>query len=156
MQKLRKYTHEEALHRLAAWCARGERCHQDVTKKLYSWGFHPSETDDIFTTLLEKDFVNEERYAKAFVHDKLLLQHWGRKKITQELKQKGIYHTLIQRALKIIVAEEYQEVCNQLAAKKWEQVLESNTFKKQQKIMQFLLRRGFEYEVARKAVLPLE
>ncbi|MBN2868821.1 MAG: regulatory protein RecX [Flavobacteriaceae bacterium] len=138
------YTLEEAKKKLEHYCAYQERCHKEVTQKLMQMQMIPEARDYIIVHLLEHNFLNEERYAKAFVSGKFNIKKWGKRRLKLELKRKDISNYNIDNALKIIDEVDYFRTFNQLAEKKLESIKETNTFKKKKKLIDYLLYRGWE------------
>jgi regulatory protein len=153
MKSRKTYTVAEAKHALEHYCAYQERCHKEVESKLYDMHMIKEAKELIILHLLKENYLNEERFAKSFVRGKFLIKHYGRVRITNELKQRNITSTLIKEALKEINEDDYLETLKNLIAKKLESVKEKNSFKKKQKIIDYLLRKGFEYDLI-KTYLP--
>jgi regulatory protein len=147
------YTVEEAKRKLEKYCIYQERCHKEIEQKLSEIDMIQEAKDLIIIHLIEHDFVNEERYAKSFARGKFRIKKWGKQRIIKELKFKGISEYNIKSALKEINEEEYFKTLMSLAKKKFDSVSEKNSYKKSQKITNFLLYRGFEnslvYEVVK-------
>ena len=83
-------TPAEALNKAAAYCTLCERCTSEVTSKLTQWGIEPSEQIKIVERLQQEGFIDEERYCRAFVNDKVRFNRWGRIKITASLREKKL------------------------------------------------------------------
>jgi len=147
------YTVEEAKRKLEKYCIYQDRCHKEIEQKLYEMGMIQEAKEVIIMHLIEHDFVNEERFAKSFARGKFRIKKWGKQRIIRELKYKGISEYNIKSALKEINEEEYFKTLKSLARKKFDSVSEKNSYKKSQKITNFLLYRGFEnnlvYEVVK-------
>ncbi|MGG5487682.1 regulatory protein RecX [Gaetbulibacter sp. PBL-D1] len=144
MHRPKTYTLDEAQKRMEQYCAYQERCHQEVTKKLYAMRMIPEARDKIIVHLLEHNFLNEERFTKTFVLGKFRIKKWGRKRLELELKRREISAYNIKLAFKEISDAEYLEAFNQLAEKKVAQIKESNLQKKRKKLADYLLYRGWE------------
>lgn len=140
----KSYTVDEAKRKLESYCVYQDRCHDEVQQKLRELNMIPQAADVIIAHLIEHDFLNEERFATSFARGKHRIKHWGRMRIVNELKARHISQYNITRALKEINDVEYLEIFNVLAEKQWEQVKESNIYKKKRKVMDFLLRKGYE------------
>ncbi len=153
MQTKKTYTVQEATRKLEHYCAYQERCHQEVRQKLESLHMIPEVIDVIIVHLLDQNFLNEERFAKTFVRGKFKIKAWGRRRLTYELKKKDISKVNINQALAEIDITEYNEVFNVLAEKRANSLTETNKYKKKQKLIDYLLFRGWEthlvYEKAR-------
>ena len=138
------YTVEEAKSKLEAFCAYQERCHQDVTKKLSQMGMIPEAQDVIVVHLIQDNYLNEERFAKAFVRGKFRIKKWGKYRLTRELRQRDIGRSLIQVALAQINDGEYINTLDELAKKRLNNLREINLQKKRKKLADYLLYRGWE------------
>lgn len=144
MYPSKTYTIDEAQKRLEHYCAYQERCHKEVTQKLYEMKMIPEARDQIIVHLLQHNFLNEERFAKTFVRGKFRIKKWGKHRLQQELKQKDINMTLISIALKEIDDDQYYLTFNDLAEKRVASIRESNRQKKRKKLADYLLYRGWE------------
>ncbi|MFA9191995.1 regulatory protein RecX [Flavobacterium sp. FZUC8N2.13] len=147
---------KEAIHKIEHYCAYQERCHQEVEQKLRSMKMDSDEIDQIIAHLIQDNFLNEERFACSFARGKHRMKHWGKIRITNELKFRGINQTLITIALKEISPEEYYTTFDTLANRHWESTQEKNTLKKRKKFCDFMLRRGFESNLVYEKVRELE
>lgn len=144
MLSKKSYTVDEALKRMEHYCSYQERCHKEVIQKLRSMSMIPEAIDHIVVKLIHDNFLNEERYAKAFVSGKFRIKKWGKQRLTRELKQKDIGKMLITLALQSISDHDYLETFHALAEKKAESIKETNVFKKRKKLADYLLYRGWE------------
>ena len=140
-------TKEQAIQKLRQYCAYQERSHSEVVKKLYELGVWRQEHDEIIASLIEDDYLNEERFAKAFVGGKFRMKDWGRKRIYYGLKEKGIGEYLIKKAMKEIDEESYRETLRELAEKKYESLKGEQYLVRKKKTIDFLLQKGFEPEL---------
>lgn len=141
------YTVDEAQKRLEQYCAYQERCHKEVTQKLYEMRMIPEARDQIIVHLLQHNFLNEERFAKAFVRGKFRIKKWGKQRLQLELKRKDINKTIIAIALKEIDTEDYYTTFDALAEKKLAAIKESNLQKRRKKLADYLLYRGWESQM---------
>ncbi|MBR9845058.1 MAG: RecX family transcriptional regulator [Algicola sp.] len=141
------YTVDEAQKRLEQYCAYQERCHKEVTQKLYEMRMIPEARDQIIVHLLQHNFLNEERFAKAFVRGKFRIKKWGKQRLQLELKRKDINNTIIAIALKEIDTEDYYTTFDALAEKKLDTIKESNLQKRRKKLADYLLYRGWESQM---------
>jgi regulatory protein len=138
------YTVDEAQKRLEHYCAYQERCHKEVSQKLYEMRMIPEARDKIIVHLLQHNFLNEERFARAFVRGKFRIKKWGKQRLQLELKRKDINKTIITIALKEIDSEDYYNTFNALAEKKLGTIKETNAQKKRKKLADYLFYRGWE------------
>lgn len=150
------YTIKEAINKIEHYCGYQERCHEEVEQKLRDMKMTLEERDHIIAHLIHENFLNEERFACSFARGKHRIKHWGKIRITNELKFRGINQTLINIALKEIDPEEYHTTFDTLANRNWESIHEKNTLKKRKKFCDFMLRRGFESNLVYEKVRELE
>ncbi|WP_289663703.1 regulatory protein RecX [Flavobacterium panacagri] len=150
------FTIKEALQKLEHFCAYQERCHQEVVEKLYSLKMTSDEIDSVIVQLIEGNFLNETRFACSFARGKHRIKHWGKIRITSELKARQISSTNITLALKEISSEEYFETFENLADRCWNNLTETNLLKKRKKFCDYMLRRGYESNLVYEKVQELE
>ncbi len=145
-------TKEQALQKLKHYCAYQERCHSEVKEKLYQLGVWKKDHDEIIASLIEENYLNEERFAIAYAGGKFRVKQWGRVKIKYELKQKQVSDYCIKKAMKQIDEEEYLSVLNKLAKEKYAALKSEQYLVRKKKTMDYLLAKGFESDLVRKAV----
>jgi regulatory protein len=141
---VKTYTVDEAQKKLEHYCAYQERCHKEVTQKLYDMRMIPEARDKIIVHLLQHNFLNEERFAQAYTRGKFRIKKWGKQRIRIELKRRDISKTIITIALKEISDADYYNTFNALAEKKVETIRETNAQKKRKKLADYLFYRGWE------------
>ena len=144
MQTQKSYTVEEAKRALEKYCAYQERCHKEVDQKLYNINMIPEARELIIVHLIEHNFLNEERFSKSYARGKFRIKKWGKQRITRELKFRNISAYNIKSALKEINDTDYSSTFNLLAEKRFEQIKETNKYKKRKKLADYLLFRGWE------------
>ena len=135
----------QALSKAMAYCASQEHAEGEVRGKLRSWGLTENDTDQIISKLIQEKFLDNERYARAFVRDKLTLNGWGRIKIRYMLHGKGVESRIIDKALDEIDEEHYLGILKDLLEKKARTLKnEENPLIVRQKLINFAMGRGFE------------
>ncbi|MEK9531042.1 MAG: regulatory protein RecX [Flavobacteriaceae bacterium] len=137
----------EALEKLRNYCAYQERCHREVKNKLYQLGMIPQAIDQIIGTLVSENYLNESRFAQQFAHGKFSIKHWGKRRITRELKARGISNYDIKQALAAIEIDAYQNKIRTISDKKWSLLSSYSLTVKKQKLHQYLSYRGWENEL---------
>ena len=150
------FTIKEALQKLEHFCAYQERCHDEVVAKLYSLKMTRDEIDIVVVQLIEGNFLNETRFACSFARGKHRIKHWGKIRITNELKARNISSTNINLALKEISSEEYFETFENLAERSWNSISETNLLKKRKKFCDYMLRKGYESNLVYEKAKELE
>lgn len=143
----------ELIQKLEQFCTYQERCHAEVAAKLRTMTNDSDEIDDVIVHLIQHNFLNEERFARAFARGKNRIKLWGKSRIVIELKQRKISDTIIRLALSEIDESEYETALFTLAERQWAAIRETNKLKKRKKFCDFLLRKGYTsaqvYELAK-------
>ena len=139
---------EEALKKMQRYCAYQDRCHQEVRKKLMTMGVYPDWREEVIVELIQENFLNEERFARSFARGKFRMKQWGKLRILRELKQRDISEYCIRKAMDEIEEEDYLKTLQLLIEKKANQLKETDSYKKRNKIVQYLLQRGYESALA--------
>jgi regulatory protein len=155
-KKQKTYTPKEALIKAAAYCAYQERTQQEVRTKLFSYGLEPDDVEEIIVRLGQEKMLDEERYAQAYVRGKYGLKKWGRRKIVQGLKSKGISDYCIKQGLKEIDYDVYEQNLQQLLEKKNATEKEKHPFARRQKLTYYLMSKGYESDLVQDAIKKIE
>lgn len=136
------------LEKARRYCLRGEKCRNDLQKKLFQWQIPSHLHETITDTMIDERFIDESRFAKSFVNDKCYLSKWGKIKIRYALSGKQISENLINEALNEIDMNKYRNILRELAKNKQKQLAkkESDPWIAKQKRFAFLAQRGFETE----------
>ena len=133
----------DAIKKLEYYCSYQDRCYKEVTMKLKSLGMFQTAIDHILDHLVANNFLNEERFAKSFARGKHKFKQWGKRRIEQELKFRGISSYNIKTALKEIESD-YLSNFYALAERRWQNITEPSLEKKKRKWVDFLMRKGYE------------
>lgn len=149
---MKVYDLQLAKEKIQAYCAYQERCHQEVTKKLKSWGLIPDAVDMLLAELMQHNFLNEERYARSFARGKFRIKKWGRIKIRLELKKREIYAKCIEFAMEEIDGDTYYETLKEVLQKKSNLEKETHPYKRKAKLTRYMASRGFEFDLIRMAM----
>lgn len=145
-------TEEEALKRVASYCATAEHCRMEVEEKLQRWEIADDAKERIFSRLEAEKYIDEERYCRAFVNDKFRFAKWGKKKIAQALYLKRVSAEVSWRCLADIDEEEYLAVLRNLLAGKRRSTHAKNAYELNGKLIRFALSRGFELKDIKQCV----
>jgi regulatory protein len=135
---------EQALQKLKHYCGYQERSHSEVKEKLYSLGVWKKDHDEIISTLIEENYLNEERFAIAFAGGRFRMKQWGRVKIKYELQQKKVSEYCIKKALKQISDEDYLSTLKKLADEKYSSLKGEQYLVRKKKTMDYLMQKGYE------------
>lgn len=149
---MKTYSFDELLHKAASYCSISEHCIMDVEAKLKNWGMTEADSEKLIQRLISDDFINEKRYAAAFVKDKFRFNKWGKIKISYALQQKGIDKSVIKIALDIIDEGEYEEMLGEILKAKLKSIKWEFEYEKMGKLFQFAQSRGFESQVIDKII----
>ena len=155
MPRITKQTTVAALPKARNYCARQERCQQEVRDKLYAWEVPAREIEPIISQLIGEGYLNEGRFAEHFAVSKSRQKGWGPRKIEAALKQKRVSDPCIRAALRAIDREEQTDLLQKLVAKRWGKEKEPNTFRKRQKVIAYFLRKGFPVAEVEQALSSL-
>ena len=134
----------EALNKAAAYCTLCERCINEVSAKLTAWGVLPGEQKKIIARLIDEKFIDEARYCRAFVNDKLRFNRWGRIKIIAALRDKHLPQEHISEAIESIDDEKYIDILKEVIAIKHKEYKGKDDYTTKQKLMRHAASRGFE------------
>lgn len=140
-------TLQQALTRLQRLCSTSEKCISDIRIKLTAWQINTSDATKIIQCLQEDKYIDEERYAEAFVRDKSRFSHWGILKIQAGLKAKGISTEIIAKALQQLNTLPYEQDLYDMLKKKVKIIKATNNTERKAKLIRFALSRGFEYDL---------
>ncbi len=149
MNQQNKPSFLEAKHKIEAFCAYQERCEKEVVDRLNKWSIYGEQADILIADLIANNFLNEERFAEAFVSGKIRIKRWGRIKIKQQLKQKQISTYSINKAFNQIDEQEYLDNLNYLVNKKKKDIQPKGelTWKNKAKLQRFLQSKGYENDL---------
>jgi regulatory protein len=138
---------KEMLKKAARLCSRQEQCSGYIREKLSEWQVQADDAEKIIEILKKEKFLDDQRYADAFVRDKFRFNHWGRLKISYMLRMKGIPDETIREAVSRIDEGEYRTVCRGLIQTRSEGMKESNNWARKGKLYRYATGRGFEPEL---------
>lgn len=145
-------TEQEAYLALAALCAQAEHCQWEMTEKMRRWELSDEAQARIMERLVKERYIDDERYARAFVKDKVRYNKWGRRKIEQALWQKHIDDDIRQRILDEIDNEEYLSILRPLLQQKRKSTKAQSDYELNQKLIRFALSRGYTYDIIRQCL----
>lgn len=146
------YDLEIAKEKVQQFCAYRERSQKEVREKLESYGLIPEVVDELLMGLIQNNFVNEERYARAYVRGKFRIKKWGRNKIKQGLYFHKLSDYVLKKAFQEIDDEEYIKTLYQLKEKKLKLLKEKNPYLKNRKLAHWLISRGYESDLVWDAI----
>ena len=145
-------TKEQALQKLRHYCSYQERSHYEVIQKLWELSIKKLEHDEIIATLIDEDYLNEERFAIQYAGGKFRMKDWGKKKILYGLREKKVSDYSIKKALAAIDEEDYLKTLNKLAQEKYNSLKGEQYLERKKKTIDYLMQKGYEYELVNKVL----
>mgnify|MGYP002622582322 CR=1 FL=1 len=149
---MNEVSEQGAYLQLAQLCARSEHCQHELVEKMTRWGLSSEAQTRIMRRLVSERYVDDERYARAFVNDKVMYNKWGRRKVEQALWQKGISDDIRQRVLADVSDEQYAAILRSLLQQKRRTTSARSEYELNQKLTRFALQRGFTYDIIRQCL----
>lgn len=134
---------DELKHKAENYCVNTERCCSEVKNKLLQWGANENYIEDILIHLQQHKYIDEARYCRAFAHDKVNYQGWGKLKIKAALQTKHLSALFIKDALESIDEIEYNQALDKIIASK-KRTLKNDPLTCE-KLIRFCMQRGFTY-----------
>ncbi|MCR5239835.1 MAG: RecX family transcriptional regulator [Prevotella sp.] len=148
----KEMTEQEAYLQLAALCAQAEHCQHEMRDKMRRWELDETVQNRIIDRLIKERYVDDERYARAFVKDKIRYNKWGRRKVQQALWMKRIDADIQQQVLDEIDEKEYLDVLRPLLKQKRKSIKAESDYELNQKLLRFALGRGFGFDIIRQCL----
>lgn len=152
MIQKRPITAEKALQKLAALCAKAEYCTGDMEEKMQRWGLGEDDIRHNVDYLVGHKYVDDTRYCRAFVSDKITYNRWGRRKIEQALWMKHVPESVYGPVLDEVPEERYLEVLRPLLKAKEPTINAASDYERSMKLIKFAMGRGFSIEEIRKCM----
>ncbi|WP_395808378.1 regulatory protein RecX [Daejeonella sp.] len=141
------FSREQAKVKAESYCAYQERSQFEIRNKLYEWGLHQKDVEEIISELIELNFLNEERFALAYSLGKFRIKGWGKNKIRQGLKLKRITDKLIIKSLKSIEDDDYLMMLKKILQKKTNTISEKDPYKKRYLLTRYASSKGYESDL---------
>lgn len=151
-KKKKSFTVDEIKRKLENYCVYQDRCHKEIEQKIREFNLIPEARELILLSLMKDNFLNEERFSKSFARGKFRIKSWGKQRIVRELKFRDISAYNIKTALKEINEGDYLETIYRITENRNQVISESNIFKRKKKLIDFLIRKGFENDLIYKTV----
>lgn len=149
---MKEITEQEAYLRLTALCAQAEHCQHEMLEKMKKWELADEAQTRVMERLIKERYVDDERYARAFVMDKIRYNKWGRRKVEQALWMKCIDKGIQQRVLGEVDDEEYVSALRPLLKQKQRSTKAASDYELRQKLIRFALSRGFGFDIIRQCI----
>ena len=152
IEKKKSLTVDEIQRKLELYCVYQDRCHKEVEQKMREYQLIPEARELILLSLMKENFLNEERFSKSYARGKFRIKSWGKQRIVRELKFRDISDYNIKTALKEIEEAAYLETIYRITENRNAVISEPNLSKRKKKLIDFLMRKGFENELIYKVV----
>jgi len=152
IDKKKSFTVDQLQRKLEQYCVYQDRCHKEIEQKMRDYNLIPEARELILLSLMKDNFLNEERFSKSYARGKFRIKSWGKQRIVRELKFRDISAYNIKTALKEIDPEEYIATIYRITENRNAVLTEANSYKRKQKLIDFLMRKGFETELIFKTV----
>jgi regulatory protein len=152
IEKKKSLTVDEIKRKLELYCVYQDRCHKEVEQKMREYQLIPEARELILLSLMKENFLNEERFSKSYARGKFRIKSWGKQRIVRELKFRDISDYNIKTALKEIEEAAYLETIYRITENRNAVISEPNLSKRKKKLIDFLMRKGFENELIYKVV----
>lgn len=137
---------EQALTALMRLCARAEKSTGDARRLMRGWGLAEQDAEKVLDRLVRDRFIDDSRYADAFVREKLRLSGWGAYKIRTALQRKGIERSIIDGALSQADRTDMARRLEEMLVRKARTVKHETTYELKTKLIRYGLSLGYDYE----------
>lgn len=152
---MKPITEQQALRKLTALCAQGEHCSQEVLEKMRKWGLEETAQARCMEFLTREKYVDDVRYARFFINDKLKYNKWGRKKIEQALWLKGIGGEVSSSLLDEVEEQRYMEVLLPMMREKWKTIRASTDYERSMKLIRWAMGRGYDNDLIKRCATEM-
>ncbi len=152
VKTIKRKSPEEALSSLMRQCARAERSSGDALRLMYRWGVDPEHRAEVLKRLIADKFIDDRRYAEAYVREKLNLSGWGARKISSSLKAKNISDTIITEVLSQIDPSSTEERLRTKIERKIKSVKSKDKYDLKNKLIRYGISLGYDYSMTQSVV----
>lgn len=145
-------TEQQVLQKLTALCAGAEHCSYEMLEKMKKWEVDPQTQAKVMAYLTKEKFVDDERYCRFFVKDKIRFNKWGRRKVEQALYMKRIPSEISKPILDEVPDEDYLRILRPLLKSKEKSMKANNEYEKNMKLIRFAMSRGFTFDIIKQCL----
>ena len=142
----------QAYQKLTDLCARSEHCQQEMLEKMRQWGVSEEEQAEVMQRLVEERYVDDERFARAFIYDKIRYSKWGRRKVEQALWMKRIDEHINKPLLDEVDDEEYLKILRPMLKQKRKGIRAKSEYEATMKLIKYALSRGFTMDIIKQCI----
>ena len=147
MQEKKLFPFQEIKQKLVNFCVYQDRCHSDVEQKMKEFVLIPEAKEEIILYLIKENYLNEERFARSYTRGKFYIKKWGKNKIKQQLRLKGISDKLIVKSFSEIDERDYQDTIRDFIEKLLLTYNGLKDYQRKQKLIKLLMSKGYEFEM---------
>ena len=148
----KEMTGQQAYQKLSDLCARSEHCQQEMIEKMRQWGVSEEEQAQVMERLIKERYVDDERFARAFIYDKIRYNKWGRRKVEQALWLKHIDNSISKSILDEVDDEEYLSMLRPLLKQKRRSIKAKSEYEATMKLIKFAMSRGFTMDIIKQCM----
>jgi len=149
---MKQKTEQEAYLTLASLCATAEHCQWEMREKMRRWELSEEAQTRILNRLVSERYIDDVRFARAFVKDKVKYNKWGRRKVEQALWQKHIDEDIRQQVLDEIADEDYVLVLRPMLQQKRKSIKANSDYELNGKLIRFAVSRGFTMDIIKQCI----
>lgn len=149
---MKQKTEQEAYLTLASLCANAEHCQWEMREKMRRWELSEEAQARILNRLVSERYIDDVRFARAFVKDKVKYNKWGRRKVEQALWQKHIDEDIRQQVLDEIADEDYVLVLRPMLQQKRKSIKANSDYELNGKLIRFAVSRGFTMDIIKQCI----
>ena len=152
MQINREMTGQQAYQKLTDLCSRSEHCQNEMLEKMRRWGVSEEDQAQVMERLINERYVDDSRFARAFIYDKIRYSKWGRRKVEQALWAKRIDEQISKPILDEVDDEEYLRILRPMLKQKRKSLRAGNDYEATMKLIKFALGRGFTMNIIKQCI----
>lgn len=149
---MRQLSEQEALYKLTAMCSSAEHCSFEMLEKLRKWDIADDAQARIMQHLTQERYIDDERFCRFFVRDKIRYNKWGRRKVEQALYAKRIPEDISRAVLDEVDDREYMEILRPLINNKRKSTKAGSEYELNGKLVRFAIGRGFTMDIIRQCL----
>ena len=153
---MKQLTEQEALFRLTALCSQAEHCSYEMTEKMRKWQISDEAQARIMQHLVEERYIDDERFCRYFVKDKIRYNKWGRRKVEQALWTKHIDSDISKAILDEVDDEEYINILRPMIKSRRKQMKDMSEYEANARLMRWAVGRGFTFDIIRQCIDGVE
>ena len=153
---MKQLTEQEALFQLTALCSQAEHCSYEMTEKMRKWQISDEAQARIMQHLVEERYIDDERFCRYFVKDKIRYNKWGRRKVEQALWAKHIDSDISKAILDEVDDEEYINILRPMIKSRRKQMKDMSEYEANARLMRWAIGRGFTFDIIRQCIDGVE